>query len=225
MSAILIEKPEHYYNAPRREMLPFIPNDTRRVLEIGCGEGRFGAELKRIRAESGITLDVTGVELDGERAEVAKSNLDHVIVADVERDELGLSSGSFDCIVCNDVLEHLVSPSHVLENLRALLTPGGCLVASIPNVRYWGVLKDLLFNEDWRYADEGVLDVTHLRFFTRRSIARMFVESGYECEILAGLNSRVRGWKFDTLRMLSGGRLNDIQFLQFAVVARRRNNA
>lgn len=224
MPALLIEKPAHYYNAPRREMLPFIPNDARRILEIGCGEGRFGAELKRVRAETGITLDVTGVELDGERAEVAKSNLDRVIVANVERDTLGLPIGSFDCIVCNDVLEHLVSPSRVLENLKDLLTPGGCLVASIPNVRYWGVLKGLLVEGDWRYADEGVLDVTHLRFFTRRSIARMFDESGYKCETLVGLNSRVRGWKFDVLRIMSGGRLNDIQFLQFAVIARRHTS-
>jgi 2-polyprenyl-3-methyl-5-hydroxy-6-metoxy-1,4-benzoquinol methylase len=217
----LIKKPAHYYNAPRREMLPFIPMEAGRILEIGCGEGRFGAELKRVRSEMGITHDVTGVELDSERAKVAIANLNRVIVANVEQDELGLTPESFDCIVCNDVLEHLVSPWRVLESLKGLLAPGGCLVASIPNVRYWGVLKDLLLEGEWRYADEGVLDATHLRFFTRRSIARMFEESGYKCETLDGINSRVRGWKFDILRMVSGGRLNDIQFLQFVVVARR----
>lgn len=218
----LIEKPAHYYNAPRREMLAFVPNNVHRVLEIGCGEGRFGAELKRVRMEVGVALEVTGVELDGERAKVAEANLDRVIVADVERDELGLPEASFDCIVCNDVLEHLISPSRALANLRRLLVPGGYLVASIPNVRYWGVLKGLLVEGDWRYADEGVLDVTHLRFFTRRSIARMLEECGYDCEMLTGINSHVRGWKFNILRVMSGGRLNDIQFLQFAVIARLR---
>jgi 2-polyprenyl-3-methyl-5-hydroxy-6-metoxy-1,4-benzoquinol methylase len=91
-------------------------------------------------------------------------------VANLDKDELDLPEEAFDCIVCNDVLEHLITPWQVLGKLAILLKPGGHFVASIPNVQYWGVLKDLVFEGDWRYADEGVLDVTHLRFFTRRSI-------------------------------------------------------
>jgi len=217
----LIDKPPHYYNAQRREMLAFVPRDVRRVLEVGCGEGRFGAKLKRERAELGIDLHVTGIEIDRERAAVATSQLDHVIVANLDQDELDLPEEAFDCIVCNDVLEHLVTPWQVLEKLEILLKPGGHVVASIPNVQFWGVLKGLVFEGDWRYADEGVLDVTHLRFFTRRSIKRMFEEAGFESVELTGINSHVRGWKFDLLRLLSGGRLSDIQYLQFAVVASR----
>jgi 2-polyprenyl-3-methyl-5-hydroxy-6-metoxy-1,4-benzoquinol methylase len=202
-------------------MLAFVPRDVRRVLEVGCGEGRFGAKLKRERAELGIDLHVTGIEIDRERAAVAASQLDHVIVANLDQDKLDLPAAAFDCVVCNDVLEHLVTPWHVLKTLATLLRPGGYVVASIPNVQYWGVLKGLIFNGDWRYEDEGVLDVTHLRFFTRRSIKRMFEEAGFESVELTGINSHVRGWKFDLLRYLSGGRMNDIQYLQFAVVARR----
>lgn len=217
----LIQKPLHYFNAPRQEMLPFVPNNALRILEIGCGEGRFSSELKRSRARSGTAVEVIGVEIDQDRAELAKLCLDDVIVGDIERDDLCLEPASFDCIIFNDVLEHLNTPWRVLKKMRALLAPGGCVVASIPNVRYWGVLKSLLIEADWRYADEGVLDVTHLRFFTRKSITRLFEEQGYEVLGLTGINSRVRGWKFSLLKVLSNGHFNDVQFLQFAVVARQ----
>lgn len=77
------------------------------------------------------------------------------------------------------------------------------------------------FDGDWRYEGEGVLDATHLRFFTRRSIGRMFEEAGYEIIRLEGINIQVRGWKFELLRLLTAGRLDDIKYWQFAVVARR----
>lgn len=216
-----IEKPIHYYNAPRKEMLRFIPQDARKILEVGCGEGRFGAELKRVRLESNVVVEITGIEIDREQAERAKDRLDHVIACDVERENSGLGQQTFDCILCNDVLEHLVSPARVLEELRSLLRPGGYLVASIPNVRYWGVIKDLLFNAEWRYVQEGVLDATHLRFFTFKSIRRLFQDAGYEVLAQTGINSHVHGWKFSLLNTLTRGHFDDIQFLQFAVVARR----
>jgi 2-polyprenyl-3-methyl-5-hydroxy-6-metoxy-1,4-benzoquinol methylase len=215
-----IRKPSHYFNAPRQEMLLFVPDSVSRVLEVGCGEGRFSAELKRTHATRGSSLKVIGVEIDKDRAEVAKLCLDQVIVANVEHDNLDLAPASFDCIIFNDVLEHLVTPWRVLKSMQGLLAPGGCVIASIPNVRHLGVLKDLIFAADWRYTDEGVMDVTHLRFFTQKAISRMFLEQGYQVDTLVGINSRVRGWKFTLLNLLSNGHFNDTQYLQFAVVAR-----
>jgi 2-polyprenyl-3-methyl-5-hydroxy-6-metoxy-1,4-benzoquinol methylase len=216
----LVAKPSHYYSAPRREMLAFVPESAQHVLEIGCGEGGFGAELKRVRLASGRRIHVTGVELMEARAAVAQTRLDQVLRGDIESDALDLARAHFDCIVCNDVLEHLVAPWDVLRRLAEHLRPGGHVVASIPNVRYWGVVKGLLFDADWRYEGEGVLDATHLRFFTRKSIARMFTQCDYTVERLDGINVQVSGWKFEALNLLTAGRLNDIKFWQFAVVAR-----
>lgn len=216
------KKPDHYYRLPRREMLQYVPSDARRILEIGCGDGLFGHALKRNRASSGVEIEVTGIEIVAERAAVAASHLDKVLVADVERDELELPSSYYDCIVLNDVLEHLVSPWQALTRLATYLRGGGYVVASIPNVRYWGVIKGLVIDGDWRYEGDGVLDVTHLRFFTRRSIGRMFEECDYEVINITGINPMVRGWKFELLRLLSGGALNDIRYWQFAVVAKKR---
>lgn len=84
-----------------------------------------------------------------------------------------------------------------------------------------GVLKDLLIHGDWRYREDGVLDQTHLRFFTRASIARMFNETNFSEIEITGINSHVRGGKFTLLSLLTGGRLDDIQFMQFAVVAKK----
>lgn len=216
-----IEKPGHYFSAPRREMLSFIPPSARKILEIGCGDGRFGAEIKRIRAEAGSPVEVAGVELMPESVERAHGRLDRVLCGNIENDRLDLPANYFDCIVFNDVLEHLVNPWQVLRHTQNWLTPTGTVVASIPNVRFWGVIKGLLFDADWRYTDEGVLDETHLRFFTRRSIERMFAESGWKIRRIEGINSRVRGLHFDLLRLFSFGRLHDIRYLQFAVVAER----
>ncbi len=218
--AEIIEKPQHYYRAPRQEMLPYIPASARRILEIGCGEGGFSAELKRSRAAQGIEMEVMGVELMADRAAIAATRLDRVFAANIERDKLDLQTQSYDCIVCNDVLEHLVSPWDTLRSLATFLKPGGHIVASIPNVRFWGVVKGLVFDGDWRYEGEGVLDATHLRFFTRRSIRRLFEELGFSVISLDGINVRVSGWKFELVRAASAGRLNDMKYWQFAVVAK-----
>jgi 2-polyprenyl-3-methyl-5-hydroxy-6-metoxy-1,4-benzoquinol methylase len=217
----IIEKPAHYFNAPRREMLQYIPSNAKKILEIGCGEGYFSAELKRLHAEKGNKLEITAVEIDKERAQIAKQRLDSVICADIEEENLNLANSSFDCIICNDVLEHLVSPWNTLKKLRPLLKPNGVVVASIPNVRYWGVVKDLTFLGEWKYAEEGVLDVTHLRFFTKNSIKSLFIDSGYNLQSIDGINSFVSGWKFELLNKLTRNRFEDLQYLQFAVIAKQ----
>lgn len=220
MTIVPIEKPQHYYKGPRREMLAFVPPHVRHVLEIGCGEGSFGSELKRVRANGDTPVEVTGIEIMPERAKVAAGRLDRVLCANFEHDALEIALESFDCVVCNDVLEHLVSPWNALRRLSSFLRPGGVVVASIPNVRYWGVVKALVIDGDWRYEGEGVLDATHLRFFTRRSITRLFAECGFQLQRIEGINQQVRGWKFELLRLITLNRLDDVKYWQFAAVAR-----
>jgi O-antigen biosynthesis protein len=162
-----------YFEFERPEVLALVPASARRVLDVGCGAGRFGAALK---ARQGAT--VVGIELDGEAAGEARRRLDEVLVGDVERLEPGFAPGSFDAVVCADVLEHLRSPQRLLRRVRGWLAPGGLLVASVPNVRHHSVVRSLL-DGNWTYEPAGLLDRTHLRFFTRRALARLLEQSGF----------------------------------------------
>jgi GT2 family glycosyltransferase/2-polyprenyl-3-methyl-5-hydroxy-6-metoxy-1,4-benzoquinol methylase/tetratricopeptide (TPR) repeat protein len=168
-----------YYELARPELVALIPPTARRVLDVGCAAGRLGQALKA-RQEA----RVCGIEIDPDAAGEAKRHLDQVIVGDLERLEVPFPEGHFDCIVCGDVLEHLAEPGRFLERARRWLAPDGCLVASIPNVRHHSVIRSLL-GGDWTYEPAGLLDRTHLRFFTRREIEKLFYRAGFGLRRLA----------------------------------------
>lgn len=169
-----------YYQHARPEVLALIPSTASRVLDVGCAAGALGRSLKERQACS-----VTGIEYVADVALQAKVHLDHVLTGEALEAMKTLPKGSFDCIVFADVLEHLVEPERCLAEASRLLTPGGTVVASIPNVRHWSVIKDLLEGR-WDYQDEGILDRTHLRFFTRDSVVRMFTDAGFNVSGLSG---------------------------------------
>lgn len=214
-SDIYSTKSDGYFANARDDVLGFVPDGVARVLEIGCGSGEFGAVLKR---RGGVS--VVGVELVEAAAAIARERLDQVIAADVQHQDLDLPEQAFDCLVCNDVLEHLVDPWTVLARLRRHLAPGGWLVASIPNVRHQKVVRRLLWPGEWRYEDKGVLDRTHLRFFTRLS-ARALVESaGFGIVREEGMHpSKFPVW-LRAINALAGGAFDDMRYLQFVFVAR-----
>ena len=210
---------EVYADSVRHEMLPFIPANARTILDVGCSVGNFGELLKQeLRAE------VWGVESDEQAAEIASHKLDRVFPALFDRN-LNLPVGKFDCIVFNDVLEHMIDPYGALEYARGLLSKSGCVVASIPNVRYFGNIWTLLVHKNWEYVDAGILDRTHLRFFTERTIRSTFEDLGYRVETLAGINPLEKYdsglvSRFKLLNLLLLNNIRDMEFLQFAVVAR-----
>lgn len=208
-----MKNPE-YYGHPRREMAGFVPHGAGVILDIGCGAGAFAAGL----IESGRQLEIWGVEMCPEAATLASEVMDEVLVGDLFSVLPDLPRGRFDCIVLNDVLEHVMHPDEVLRRVKPLLAPGGRVVASIPNVRHFFNVLDLVVHGRWDYADEGILDRTHLRFFTRSSIRRMFVESGYEIDSMKGINA-TGSLKFKLMNLLTFGQWSDMKFLQFAVVA------
>lgn len=210
------DKSISYFKYARREMLPFVPKGAMRILEVGCGEGEFAANLKTERA-----VHVTGIEPFAAAAHAANSRLDRVLDMDVETGILELRDQQFDCIVCNDVLEHLVDPWDTLKRLRLLMAPGGVLVASLPNMRFMPVLKAYILTGEWRYEDQGgVMDRTHLRFFTRKSMQTLFEESGYQIMQMQGINAIQFPWKFGLLNTLTLGALEDTRFLQYACQAK-----
>jgi 2-polyprenyl-3-methyl-5-hydroxy-6-metoxy-1,4-benzoquinol methylase len=202
-----------YYQAPRVEMLDFVPNAAQRVLDVGCAEGAFSRAVKtRTGAE------VWGIEFDPQAAECAKSVIDRVLVGDANQLIAEIPDNYFDAIICNDVLEHLVDPGATLRQLRPKLTPGGVVVASIPNIRFLPALSQVVFRKDFPQEDAGVFDRTHLRFFTRKSIVRLFETSGFTLQRVKGINGYYTPYAV-LLAVLSLGYFVDSFYLQYACVA------
>lgn len=166
-------KPDWYYRDSRECLLPFVCEGPNRILDVGCGEGRTGAALKA----AGRAGQVVGIERCAPIAEIARRHVDRVVCADLESLELPFATEYFDYIIFGDVLEHLVNPWGVVELLAGHLRQGGHMIASVPNVRHWRVVLPLILRGRWRYGPDGVLDDTHLRFFTRKSIVELFASS------------------------------------------------
>jgi SAM-dependent methyltransferase len=212
-TALYRDKNDDYFSNVRSDLLPLVPVGARTILEAGCGSGAFGAALKqRSRAY------VVGVELSAEHAERARSALDEVIVGDIEKLMPGLDDRRFDLIVFNDVLEHLLDPWATLATAKTKLAERGAVFAAIPNVRHWSVVRALLFSGEWKYADWGILDRSHLRFFTGVSAARMFRQSGYSQ--LAVHRPLQRHSRSALLNRLTFGLFDDFLASHIVIVAR-----
>lgn len=205
-----------YYSQVRSEMLKYIPLNSKKILDVGCGDGSFGNELKQT-----LEAKVYGIELNDEMALVAKERLDQVFSGDITQTLEKLPDSHFDCIVFNDVLEHLADPNSLLLEIKSKLSNSGVIVCSIPNVRYLKNLINLIFRKQWKYEDYGVLDRTHLRFFTRNSIIDMFDELDYELISIEGINPLGK-FKFGLINCLTLGFFSDTKYLQYACVVKVR---
>jgi O-antigen biosynthesis protein len=159
------------------------------VLDVGCSTGY----LAEVLVQRGCR--VTGIEIDPKAARRAEEHCERVIVGDVESLDLGkeLDEGSFDVIIFGDVLEHLKDPLQALRRLKSSLGPRGYVVASIPNIAH-GSVRLALMQGKFRYHSVGLLDSTHLRFFTRESLEQLFKDAGF---LITGLRRTTRGI-FDT---------------------------
>ena len=148
------------------------------ILEIGCATGYIGKFLKEKR-----NCKMYAVEIDKEAAELARPYYEEIIVGDVEDEEIlkQLPTKFFDYILCMNVLEHLKWPQKVLVNLKKFLKDDGYLIACIPNVAHWSIRLKLLFgNFDYEKGvfrtdhGKGIMDETHLRFFTLKTMKKLF---------------------------------------------------
>ena len=169
-----------YYQNSNPDLLARIPLTGRDVLEIGCG----AAGMARAYLARNPSAAYTGVELFETVARQAAEHLSDVLVGDIEQpstmDALDRVRGDrlFDVLVCGDVLEHLHDPWRVLSQLRSRMAPGAVCVVCIPNVGHWSVLQQQLKGR-WDYADAGLLDRTHLRFFTLETAVEMLQQAGW----------------------------------------------
>ena len=163
-----------YYQNCRWDVLDLMPASVGRVLDVGCGEGATGAELLR----SGRASTVDGIELVPEVAALAGRHYRTVAVGDLADVDRSILDVDYDTMLCNDVLEHVADPWSVLRTLTAEhVRIGGSVFVSLPNVQCAEVVAPLLVGR-FDYADDGVLDRTHLRFFTRSSARELLTSAG-----------------------------------------------
>jgi O-antigen biosynthesis protein len=155
-----------------QEKLVALLAGRRRVLDVGCASGYLARRLQ----EGGAT--VVGLDVDERAKELAAPYCTEVYVGDVETMELPFEPGSFDAVLCGDVIEHLRDPQAFLERVRPLLQPEGRLALSTPNVANWAMRLGLLFGR-FRYTDWGLLDRGHLRLFTRSTLQECLLAAGY----------------------------------------------
>ena len=159
-------KPKAYFANPREQIAPLLPVHAARVLEVGCGTG---ATLQWLKSTGRCKVAI-GMELFDSAAAIASLHADQIIVGNAEHlITTTFEPESFDLVLCLDVLEHMVDPWAFVANIEKLLKPGGTLISSIPNIRHLSTLIPLVVGGRWRYTTSGILDRTHLRFFTRAS--------------------------------------------------------
>ena len=161
-----------YHDLLRPEILALIPTTAKKILDLGCGTGALGKALKQRQK-----CHVTGIELNKQAHEAALKNIDVCLCDNLNRYDPLLNSARYDCIIFADILEHLVNPWGVLNKYVKVLSENGHIIASFPNVAHPNISQNLkrgLF----RYEPAGILDITHLRFFTKTSIFGTFYGAG-----------------------------------------------
>jgi len=168
------QTPTHELHNP--DLLAFLPMAASRLVEVGCSSGSLAREFKK----QGSTGYYTGIELVPHYAELARRHCDRVLTLDIETVDVSYLSKELpsDCWIFGDTLEHLRDPWALLGRIRQVIAPTGSIIACIPNAQHWS-LQALLSIGALRYQDSGLLDRTHLRWFTRITIAEMFEGTGF----------------------------------------------
>ncbi len=211
------------YISERTDILSLIPPNVTRVLDVGCSTGVLGRQIKQAMGAA-----VTGIEMDQSMARIAEGVLDKVYCLDIDKEEMTtiFKNDVFDCIIFADVLEHTRDPWNILKQFLTLLKHDGYVIASIPNVRHFSTIKELLFKGNWPYRERGIHDKSHLRFFTLNNITELFEGAGLEVLTIRRkfrlFERRSRKWR-DTLAELLGhvaGR--ELFVFQYLIQARRK---
>jgi len=211
------KKPQGYYDNPRVEMLDYIPENCTKSVEFGCGAGDFSSLLKNERK-----METWAVEIHKESAQKAALKLDHVINKDAMEAIQDLPDNYFDCAIFFDVLEHLVDPYQLLRDIKLKLKPEGVVICSIPNIRYYRAFKKYVLKGDWEYGDHGIMDKTHLRFFTHKSILKTFDELDYNVVRCDGLHpTSSKTWVLLNILLLNC--LWDVRYKHFVVIADKQS--
>jgi 2-polyprenyl-3-methyl-5-hydroxy-6-metoxy-1,4-benzoquinol methylase len=200
-------KDADYYGGARQDFVRALPDEPHaHILEIGCGNGATGA----LALATGKCARYVGVEMFAPMADAARAVLSEVHQGNVEAMALPFAPASFDALVMSEVLEHLTDPAAVMGRLSPLLKPGARVFASSPNIAHWRIVRDLLRGR-FDYADSGVMDRTHLHWFTPDSFRRLFADAGIAIDAWGPpgtVPQPPRGGAWARLQQLRWGQIN-----------------
>jgi len=188
-------------------LLQMIKSPPKEVLDVGCFCGGSGRWLKK--QFPGVR--VTGIEMLDKAAEVAREVYDEVHVGKFEEVDLSSCQGKFDVIIAADVLEHMYNPWSVMQKLKPLLAQGGVIYISLPNIRNFNILTRLSVGE-WNYDGGGILDITHIRFFTKTQALQMLDQTGWKLGEIrfnpdASLTSTFKDKDLKQIKSIAAGKL------------------
>ena len=207
---MITKKDQKYYRQTRPEVTPLLPKEYFRVLEIGCGAGGFLNNLKE-------EIEYWGLEPNAEVLKVSADRM-HKTFNGIYKDfEDEIPNDYFDLVICNDVIEHMTDHEYFFASIYKKIKKDGFLIGSVPNVRFIMHLKEMLIQQDWHYKKHGILDETHFRFFTLKSLRRSLQHHGFRVNKLSGIRpvkSRKMMFVYYLLNILSFGKNRDIKFLQ-----------
>ena len=204
------KKPAQYYADARLDLLSLIPKSCQKILDVGCGSAERWLNFP---------AEVYGVEINEEAAGKARQILKQVVTGDVEKEPLPFEDGFFDCIVFADVLEHLYDPWGMLQTFKPKLAQNGHVLISVPNIRHYRVLRALVFKGRFPYEESGVLDIDHVRFFTKKEIGVMLEQTGFE---VVRLERKIAAsGKHRFINQLCFGAFSDFLAEQFYILARK----
>ena len=209
------DKPDEYFSGARDDFIKALPVAPHaRILEIGCGSGATGVlALNEKRCGKYV-----GIELDQRAARQAQKHLSDVHIGNVEEMEFDWPTSYFDALILSEVLEHLIDPWSVMKRLAPLIRPGGMVMASSPNISHYAVIMELM-KGNWNLADEGVMDRTHMRWFTPKTFRAVFENTGFRIEKIHPLVPF--SGKAKLISRLSSGCLDHLFMRQIVVHGRR----
>lgn len=189
-----------------------LPRPIGHVLDVGCGAGGVGAELRGAGADR-----LVGIELEPDAAAAARAVFDEVHPVDAVEALAGLRDATFDTVLCYDILEHLFDPASVLRELHRVVTAGGHLHVSVPNARHASLFRDLYLRGTFGYTEWGHRDSTHIRWFTRRDVVALLTECGWTVTDVA--THPLKPYR-EVLSRVTGGALRELFAVQWFVLCR-----
>ena len=213
------QKQASYFNRARHDILPLLPTQAARCLELGAGTGATLAWLKA----TGKVQHTTGVELMRRWEAQGQANSDQWITGDAVAVVQQLENDTYDLILCLDVLEHLLDPWGMVDQLSRLLKPGGLLIVSLPNLRTAKVLSNLLWSGRFDYAEQGIMDRTHLRWFTRHSALELLNRAPLQVQKWQA-STNAPGSKSAIANALTFGIFADFFTEQFLIQSQKSSN-
>ncbi len=208
-------KADAYYSGARADMVAALPdNPAAALLELGCGDGSTGALALTARKAGRYT----GIELDPAAAALARTRISEVLVGDVDLLELDALHGGYDGLILSEVLEHLIDPWATMRRLIACLKPGALVFASSPNISHWRVIWGLMRGA-FEHTEAGVMDRSHLRWFTPTSYVALMRSAGLDLVTVGPITPPATRTRL--INWLTRGRFAHLFMTQIYVTARK----